>query len=142
MSDSDQQRQGSTRRRPGWGVLALAVTLASVWGLVLTGLSSTPMEGSTEDPAAAGVLAEQGWSVTGGAAPGYIEDQACAQCHRDLYRSYQEVGMARSFYRPTPDKLVEDFGGRPFFHAPSQRYYQMQRRDDGLYFVRFQLDTE
>jgi Flp pilus assembly protein TadD len=85
-------------------------------------------------------LAALGFSVTSGAAPGYVEDRVCGMCHPDRYHSYQQVGMARSFFRPTPDKLIEDFSAG-FVHEPSDRHYQMVRGDDGrLLFRRWQLD--
>lgn len=80
--------------------------------------------------------------VTHGAAPGYVDDRTCAECHQETYDSYQQVGMASSFYRPLPDKLVEDFDNNAFVHKPSQRHYEMTRRDDALFFSRFQLDEE
>ena len=45
------------------------------------------------------VLSSVGFTVTKGAAPGYLDDKACERCHQDTYRSYQETGMARSFSR-------------------------------------------
>ncbi len=83
-----------------------------------------------------------GLSVTGGAAPGYVEDRACALCHDALYRSYQAVGMAQSFYRPRPDKVIERFPAGPYFHVPSQRYFEMSNRDGRLFFKRYQLDDQ
>jgi predicted CXXCH cytochrome family protein len=78
-----------------------------------------------------------GANVTKGAAPGYVEDRICATCHQPIYDSYQHVGMAQSFKRPDEALPMEDFGSE-FYHAPSDRYYQMSRRDDGLYFRRYQ----
>ncbi len=85
-------------------------------------------------------LAERGYAVTGGAAPGYVEDRACGSCHPDLFESYQKVAMARSFYRPRPENLVEDFESG-YYHEPSRRHYRMIRRDDGLVMKRHQLDA-
>ncbi|MEM7586060.1 MAG: tetratricopeptide repeat protein [Acidobacteriota bacterium] len=94
-----------------------------------------PAEAEATDP-----LAARGHSVTGGAAPGYVADQLCGSCHRDLYDSYQEVAMARSFYRPDPAKDIEDFE-KGYFHAASRRHYTMERRDaDTLVMTRYQLD--
>ncbi len=93
-------------------------------------------EASAADP-----LAARGHRVTGGAAPGYVSDELCGSCHADLYRSYQEVGMARSFYRPRPDNLIEEFDAEGFFHEPSRRHYRMIRRGDRLVMRRHQLDA-
>ena len=99
------------------------------------GQPSGPEPAATEDP-----LAARGFRVSGGAAPGYVEDRACAICHRDIAASYREVGMARSFYRPRPSEMVEDLDGPPFFHAPSRRYYEMRWRDGELLFRRYRKD--
>ncbi len=82
------------------------------------------------------------FTVTSGAAPGYVEDRACATCHPKLYRSYQDVGMAQSFFRPRSDKVIEDFKNNSFFHEASQSYYEMIRHNDRLFFKRYQLDEE
>ena len=96
---------------------------------------------AAEEPAtAADPLAELGLQVTGGAAPGYVADRACAICHRDIADSYREVGMARSFYRPRAAEMVETLDGPPFFHQPSGRYYEMRWQDDSLVFRRYRKD--
>src|SRR6185369_9051317 len=68
---------------------------------------------------------------TGGAAPGYVEDRTCATCHRAVWDSYQDVGMARSFFKPSRERAIEDFGDR----------YTMSWRGDALWFTREQLDA-
>jgi Flp pilus assembly protein TadD len=78
-------------------------------------------------------------AVTGGAAPGYVDDAVCATCHQDIARTYRDVAMARSFYRPSREGSIEDFGdGRSFFHAPSKRHYEMTWEGDRLLFRRWQ----
>lgn len=87
-------------------------------------------------------LTDLGIPVTRGAAPGYVPDRVCANCHPALYRSYQEVGMARSLYRPGAERLAgtgEDFTAAPFYHAPSRQHMQLVRRGEGLVFRRWTL---
>lgn len=61
-----------------------------------------------------------GSSVSGG------QSELCAPCHADIWRSYQRTGMARSFYRPAPEKMIENFGrGNMYRHEPSGIDYQM-----------------
>jgi hypothetical protein len=79
--------------------------------------------------------------VTGGAAPGYANDRACSYCHGEQYRSYQSVGMAKSFYRPGSRPPIEDFEHNRFFHEPSQRHCELTRRDGDYWFRRWQLDA-
>jgi len=78
--------------------------------------------------------------VSSGAAPGYVNDHTCSYCHAEKYRSYQSVGMAKSFYRPSSRPAIEDFEHNQFFHAPSQRYYSLTRRNGDYWFRRWQLD--
>jgi tetratricopeptide (TPR) repeat protein len=70
---------------------------------------------------------------------GYADDAACASCHEDRAKTYQHVGMARSFYRPRADVFIEDFDAPPFFHEKSRQYFEMRRRGDALVFRRWQV---
>lgn len=66
----------------------------------------------------------------------------CAGCHRDVWESYQRTGMARSFYRPSPDRTVEDFSDRnTYYHPASDSYFSMVRRDGEYFQRRYQLDS-
>ncbi|MDQ2088846.1 tetratricopeptide repeat protein [Marimonas arenosa] len=82
-------------------------------------------------------LANWGLRATRGAAAGYVDDTACAECHADKAESYAEMGMAKSFYRPSSAPVIENFALPPFHHAPSGRHYQMRRDGDGLIFRRW-----
>ncbi len=86
-------------------------------------------------------LVQQGIHVTQGAAPGYVADRVCATCHASQFDSYQAVGMARSFYRPQPAKSIEDFEHNHYYHATSQRHFEMRWDDGKLIFKRYQLDA-
>lgn len=92
------------------------------------------------DSAVVDPLAARGYSVTSGAAPGYVDDRACAECHEELARDYQQVAMAQSFYRPSAEKAIEDFASVPFFHQASGRYYSIERSGDDYTFRRYLLD--
>ena len=77
------------------------------------------------------------------AASGYLDDRACASCHRAIYRSYQEVGMANSFSRPGAGRIIEDFeNDNHFFHAPSKRHYRMTRDGKRFFVTRYRLDED
>ena len=67
----------------------------------------------------------------------------CAGCHRQVWETYQRTGMARSFYRLTPENIIEDFSGKsPFYHQPSDSYFTMLRRDGKYFQRRHQIDFE
>jgi predicted CXXCH cytochrome family protein len=50
--------------------------------------------------------------------------------------------MGRSFYRPSPEKMVEDFTNKnTFYHQLSDSYFTMLQRDGKYYQRRYQLDS-
>ncbi|MGR9073446.1 MAG: tetratricopeptide repeat protein [Gammaproteobacteria bacterium] len=83
-----------------------------------------------------------GFTPTAGAAPGYLDDKACATCHAGLYATYQSVGMARSFARPRAGNRIENLEAPPFYHPKSQRYYTMRPVGEAMVFMRYQLDDD
>ena len=115
-----------------------AVWLCFFWVLVIL-IQGVPAAAQSQET---DILKARGIKVTSGAAPGYVGDRVCAMCHNAKYRSYQEVGMARSFFRPSADKFIENFKENRFYHEPSKRYYEMSRKDDRLFFKRYQLDEK
>jgi tetratricopeptide (TPR) repeat protein len=51
--------------------------------------------------------------------------------------------MARSFYRQTPDNVIEDYErNNHLFHADSNRHYRMIRRGDRFFQQRYQRDAD
>jgi predicted CXXCH cytochrome family protein len=54
---------------------------------------------------------------------------ACRECHSDIYRTYLETGMGRSFARVRSVPSLEGF-----FHAASDRYYRVIERE-GKWFL-------
>jgi predicted CXXCH cytochrome family protein len=50
--------------------------------------------------------------------------------------------MGRSFYRPSPENMVEDFRTKnTFYHQPSDSYFTMLRRNGAYYQRRYQIDS-
>ena len=86
------------------------------------------------DGEAAALAHVGGYPISAGAAAGYVPDRACADCHQELYDSYQATGMARSFYRPDPSRAVEALG-ETFIQPETGFHYEMSARD-GKYFQR------
>ena len=70
------------------------------------------------------------------------DSRVCAGCHREIWESYLQTGMGRSFYRLTPERLKEDFVRKnTYFHGPSESYFTMFARDGQYYQRRHQLET-
>ncbi|MEM8930602.1 MAG: tetratricopeptide repeat protein [Acidobacteriota bacterium] len=119
------------------------------WPSVVADEAASNEASPPSDPLAAdearglATLADLGVRITGGAAPGYLEDRACTPCHAMIAETYREVGMARSFVSARDADRIEDFDAEPYFHAPSGRYYQMRETaDGGLRFRRWQIDGQ
>lgn len=71
----------------------------------------------------------------------FVGDAACASCHEQEYQGYQAHGMARSFYRLTPQNSVEDFSGPVVFHEPTGFYYRPYREGDRFFQEEYRLDA-
>ncbi len=70
----------------------------------------------------------------------YVDARTCARCHSRIWETYRRTGMARSFYRPAPENTVEDYAaGTRYYHAASDTYFSMLRRDGKYYQRRFQI---
>lgn len=67
--------------------------------------------------------------------------ETCAGCHRQIAETYRRTGMGRSFYPPSPANTVEDFTKKnTYYHAPSDSYFTMLRRDGKYYQRRNQIN--
>ena len=107
-----------------WAVLVLAAVLPALFPQGSTA-QTTPL--STAEPRHA---------------EGYVGQETCASCHREITDSYERVAMSRSFSRPTPANTIEDYEkNNNFFHEKSGFYYTMLERD-GRFFQRRSLKNK
>jgi tetratricopeptide (TPR) repeat protein len=60
----------------------------------------------------------------------YVDARMCAACHMDIYQRYRHTGMARSFYRPSPESFPDI---RSCFHRPSGTWFKMVSKDGAYY---------
>ena len=75
-------------------------------------------------------------------AAGYVDDLACATCHRTLYDSFQDVGMSQALKAPGNARPIEAFG-ETYYHGASDRYYRIDRGEDrSLTFTRYQQGVD
>lgn len=66
----------------------------------------------------------------------YVNPAVCASCHPAIAKTYKLTGMGRSFFRPRPQNIVEDYEKKhTLYHRSSDRYYTMSVRD-GHWFER------
>ena len=73
---------------------------------------------------------------------GYADDGACASCHPDRAKTYEQVGMSHAFFAPRSDRMIEDFSAPPYFHEKSKQYFSIRRIGDALVFRRWQLAAD
>ena len=92
-----------------------------------------------QDPGASNPAAAR---FVGGSDDGYLDASTCAGCHQQIHDTYQHTGMARSFYRPRPELMVEDFARtNTYYHKASESYYTMLERNGEYYQRRHQLES-
>ena len=74
---------------------------------------------------------------------GYVDPQVCGTCHGKITATYKKTGMARSFYKPTAENVIEDYAkANTFFHKPSQMRYRMIERDGRFFQRRFTVGAD
>ena len=70
----------------------------------------------------------------------YVDSRLCARCHRQIYESYRQTGMAQSLFKPAPANTIEDYkGNTQFYHSLSDTHYSMISRDQAYYQRRWQI---
>jgi len=75
------------------------------------------------------------------AAAAYADPASCRQCHAAIAASYQSTGMARAFYKPTPQNVPLPQPVR-FTHTASAQTYEMTWRDGKLVQRRWTRDPQ
>jgi len=70
----------------------------------------------------------------------YVDSRLCAFCHRQIYESYRQTGMAKSLFKPAPANTIEDYkGNTQFYHSLSDTHFSMIFRDQAYYQRRWQI---
>jgi Flp pilus assembly protein TadD len=70
----------------------------------------------------------------------YTGDTTCANCHKAISHSYHKTGMGRSWYRPSPQEQIEQFGRQHVVHDPHKDLsYWAYWEQDSLYIEEFRL---
>ncbi len=74
---------------------------------------------------------------------GYINPGVCADCHLDVWETYQKTGMGRAFAPMGPETIDPAFtGDNTFYHKASDQHFTMFTRDGKYYQRRHQLDAQ
>jgi len=70
----------------------------------------------------------------------YVGKETCKQCHFDIYNSFMETGMGKSFDLATKSKSVLDNNNNPLIYDEIKNlYYQPIWKKDSLYLLEFRL---
>jgi Tfp pilus assembly protein PilF len=73
-------------------------------------------------------------------ADAFVDPAVCATCHQEIEMTYRLTGMGRALYRPAAANTVEDYKKHnTYYHAASDRYYEMFERDGKPYQRRYQV---
>jgi tetratricopeptide (TPR) repeat protein len=119
-------------------VAVIVLVTAAVGGYLLwTRSQSGPP--ATESSSASDSAATR---FVGGRDDGYLDPSTCAGCHQEIHDTYRHTGMGRSFSRPRPEIMVEDFErNNTYYHEASGRHYTMIERGGDYYQCRHELDS-
>lgn len=112
--------------------VATVVLLGVILALGCRGSKST----ATPDASGSAAVAQ-----TGATTLGYVDDSLCAECHQELFNSFQSVGMAQSFYSADGMQPIEDFENSHYYHPASDRHYEMESTAGELFQIRYQVDS-
>jgi tetratricopeptide (TPR) repeat protein len=73
----------------------------------------------------------------------YVGDEECYDCHSDIYKSFKQNGMGRSFYLPANDNMIEDFQrNNVIYDKKSNLYYKMFQSGDEYFQMEYRLDEK
>ncbi len=71
----------------------------------------------------------------------YVGDEECAICHSEIFKSFKQTGMGRSFYSPAAAGLAaDDVRNTHVYDAPSNFHYEVLLNEGALYQVEYRLD--
>src|ERR1700745_3476591 len=70
----------------------------------------------------------------------YVGIKTCRLCHQDIYNTFIETGMGKSFAGATKEKSSGNFGKSVIYDEFSDFYYKSYwGKNDSLYFLEFRL---
>ncbi|MFN0051248.1 MAG: tetratricopeptide repeat protein [Planctomycetales bacterium] len=73
---------------------------------------------------------------------GWVGSQVCAECHRELFESFQRHPMGQSAAAVHDASPVEDYTRATSFFRPESREYRVERTADGVWHHELMTDDE
>ncbi|MCI0698032.1 tetratricopeptide repeat protein [candidate division KSB1 bacterium] len=73
----------------------------------------------------------------------YVSDEECAPCHSEIYKSFKQTGMGRSFYPPSVSNRIEDFArNNHAYDARKNLHYEAIAKGEELFQIEYRLDEK
>ncbi len=72
----------------------------------------------------------------------YVGKESCRSCHQEIYDTYVETGMGRSWYRPKREEIIENFELVRVYDKFSDYHYTAFWEEDSMYIREFRLSNE
>jgi len=121
----------------------MAATVAGLAVLAAAYVFLIPKENVTNgvgSDGTAGSQSSRGAVGTESTLASYANPRTCMACHQEIWKSYQQTGMGRSFYQATKATMAGQTTGEgaAYYHRASDRHYAMLERDGKFFQRRFQ----
>jgi tetratricopeptide (TPR) repeat protein len=73
----------------------------------------------------------------------YVGDEECTVCHSEIFKSFKQTGMGRSFYPPSAANRIEDFArNNHAYDAQRNLHYEAVVKGEELYQIEYRLDEK
>lgn len=111
-------------------------TLLVIGGLLL--VACQPSE-QRETPSSGNAAERTFRNVHGDAT--FVGDETCFTCHEEIYRGYQEHGMAKAYYPLTSENAVEDWNQAPLYHQRGDFFYRAFEENGRFFQEEYRLNN-
>jgi tetratricopeptide (TPR) repeat protein len=73
----------------------------------------------------------------------YVGDEDCALCHSEIFKSFKQTGMGRSFYLPSASNRIEDFAANNHaYDARRNLHYEAIAKGEEFFQIEYRLDEK
>lgn len=73
----------------------------------------------------------------------YVGDEECVLCHSEIFNTFKQTGMGRSFYPPSKESIIEDYiQNNHVFDQKSNLHYQMVLKEGEFFQMEYRLDEK
>ena len=127
--------------RKGWRWRAWALPVA-----VLAAVFAVPpmrTQSPAQPPLSAGSASARPALLPAGGNDGFVDAQVCAGCHSEIWETYRQTGMGRSFDSMTAANARADFKEKNrYLHHASKRHYTAYEQDGQFFQRRHQVSPD